>query len=474
MIPNLRCIVVIALAVHGTTVHGAGDGSDRKLAGPRLGGETTVNATDSGAFSQPAANMPLTSRGDFFTGNAFFEQPWVTAPASTAGRDGLGPLFNLNTCQGCHTSDGRGRAPRTGKPMNVALVRISIPVDDPTPAQREARKHAGAIPDPDYGTQIQPFAINGLNGEPSPMIEWETVTGAYADGTAYELRRPVLRFETAAGQPEPPDNLQTSIRTAPPMIGMGLLESIPAESIRAAADPDDRDGDGISGRPNEVWHVESGSTRLGRFGWKANAPTIREQTAAAFHADMGLTTPVRPGAPCQPNQATCLEAPNGGDPEVEDHIFDVVVSYAMRLAVPAQRDHDEPQVQHGQRLFERAQCSACHTPTQHTSPQAQFEELADQTIHPYTDLLLHDMGPELADGRPDFEADGQEWRTPPLWGIGLTGTVNENVNYLHDGRARTLAEAILWHGGEAEAAREAFRSMSADERAALLAFLESL
>ena len=441
----------------------------------RLGGATTVEATGPDAFSQPAANMPLTSRGDFFAGNAFFTQPWVTAPASTEGRDGLGPLFNLNACQGCHLNDGRGRAPRTGKPMNAALVRISRPVPpEPDAAQRAAVATHGVLPEPTYGTQIQPFGVNGLTGEPKPFVEWETVGGAYADGTTYDLRRPRLRFEPHADQPPLIADVQTSIRTAPPMIGLGLLEAIPESDIEAAADPEDADGDGISGRVNRIAGGPDGDARLGRFGWKANVPTIREQVAGAFHGDMGLTTPVLPQPPCEAGQAACLAAPGGGDPEVSEEILALIVSYSSRLAVPAQRDPTAERVARGRALFHEAQCAACHSPDQNTATETALPELADQAIHPYTDLLLHDMGPGLADGRPDHRANGREWRTPPLWGIGLTGTVSGNVNYLHDGRARTLAEAILWHGGEAEAAREAFRGMSAAEREALLAFLRSL
>lgn len=467
------CLVAV-LAVPGAAAHG-GDGAGPPPDHARLGGATTVEATGHDAFSLPAANMPLTTRGDFFTGNAFFEQPWVTAPASTAGRDGLGPLFNLNACQGCHTNDGRGRAPRTGEPLSAALIRIGVPPpDEPDAAQRETLERRGALPEPTYGLQLQPFGINGLAGEPKPYVSWDTETGRYADGTAYELRRPVLRIEAASDQPALAGDVLTSIRTAPPMIGLGLLEAIPAASLEAAADPDDSDGDGISGRVNRVWHQESGSTRIGRFGWKANVPTVRQQAAAAFHDDMGLTSSVFPEAPCGVRQQACRAAPSGGDPEVSDEILALVASYASRIAVPAQRDPGGDAVTRGRDRFREAGCAACHTPTQQTRRDARLPELAGQTIHPYTDLLLHDMGPGLADGRGDFAASGREWRTPPLWGIGLTGTVNDNVNYLHDGRARTLAEAILWHGGEARGAREAFRNMPGATRRALLAFLRSL
>jgi CxxC motif-containing protein (DUF1111 family) len=264
-----------------------------------------------------------------------------------------------------------------------------------------------------------------------------------------------------------------SPRVAPQMIGLGLLEAIREEDIVAQADPDDLDGDGISGRPNRVWDAEAGRVALGRFGWKSNQPNVRQQVLGAFNGDMGITSSLFAGDDCTEAQGSCREAPSGGAPELRPDFADPVIVYSRTLAVPARRKWNDPVVKQGQALFAQAKCSSCHLPTSRTGVAA-LPELADQTIHAYTDLLLHDMGPGLADGRPDFEASGSEWRTPPLWGIGLFKTVNRHTYYLHDGRARDLAEAILWHGGEGGASRDAFVKMSSGDRAALLAFLGSL
>jgi CxxC motif-containing protein (DUF1111 family) len=240
------------------------------------------------------------------------------------------------------------------------------------------------------------------------------------------------------------------------------------------AGPDDTDGDGISGRVNHVWDVEHREVRVGRFGWKANQPSLRQQNAGAFRGDIGITSDLFPEEDCPPAQAECRAAPSGGAPELDAWKLEQVTFYTRMLAVPARRDVDHPEVLRGRRLFRELRCASCHVPRHETGTMPDAPELSGQTVFPYTDLLLHDMGPELADDRPDFEATGREWRTPPLWGLGLVRTVNRHTRFLHDGRARSLEEAILWHGGEAEHSRERFRDLSAPERAALLRFLESL
>jgi CxxC motif-containing protein (DUF1111 family) len=214
--------------------------------------------------------------------------------------------------------------------------------------------------------------------------------------------------------------------------------------------------------------------RVGRFGWKANQPTIEQQVAGAFLGDMGLTTPLFGVQQCSPAQEACIAAPDGGAPEVDESKVARITFYLHTLAVPARRDVDDPTVLRGRALFESTGCASCHTARHRTGELEGYPWLSDQEIWPYTDLLLHDMGDGLADGRPDYAADGREWRTPPLWGIGLVETVSGHELLLHDGRARGLAEAILWHGGEAEASREAFRAMELADREALLAFLRSL
>jgi CxxC motif-containing protein (DUF1111 family) len=265
-----------------------------------------------------------------------------------------------------------------------------------------------------------------------------------------------------------------SARIAPPVIGLGLLEAIPEADLLAHADPEDADGDGISGRANRVWDRRNDTTAMGRFGWKAGQPSLRQQNAEAFANDMGLTSHLVPTDSCSPAQHDCLAMPNGGDAEVSDSILDNVTFYTRNLAVPARRNVDDKQVLAGKSLFFQANCQGCHVAVFTTGAEAAEPELANQTIRPYTDLLLHDMGPGLADGRPEFLANGQEWRTPPLWGIGLTEAVNGHTQFLHDGRARNLMEAILWHEGEAAQSRDAVLAFDASQRAALLAFLNSL
>ena len=435
------------------------------------GGETTVvipraQMADRSAFSLPAQNLSLTRRGSFFAGNSFFQNAWVTAPASVKARDGLGPLFNTMSCQSCHIKDGRGRPPRDGEQMISMLVRISVPGD-----AGDARD--GVRPDPMYGDQVQNRAIHGHRAEATVELAWTESTGSYADGGKYRLRRPTVHLTDAAYGAFAGDVL-TSPRVAPALVGAGLLDTIPTTTLRGLADPEDADGDGISGRVNMVWDVAAGALAVGRFGWKCEQPNIRQQAAAAFAGDIGITSSLFPAGNLTTAQRAVVDAPNGGDPEVSDEILDLVTFYCKTLAVPARRGHDSAAVMAGEALFRQANCHACHVQTLRTGDDPSFPELSSQTIHPYSDLLLHDMGEGLADGRPVFEATGREWRTAPLWGIGLVYLVNRHTNFLHDGRARNLEEAILWHGGEAEASKQAFVAMSRADRRSLLVFLKSL
>ncbi len=435
------------------------------------GGATTVLRTDQNAFSLPSANLSPLRRLDFSVGNSFFRNPWVIAPASTDARDGLGPLFNTNACQNCHIKDGRGHPPGPDAVHAVSmLVRLSVPAGG---NDEERLLRQGVIPEPVYGGQLQDTAIPGVAPEGRVRIDYTPVPVTFADGTVVELRKPTLRITDTGYGDLHPDTL-FSARIAPPVIGLGLLEAISDDDILANADPDDRDGDGISGRPNRVWDRASETTALGRFGWKAGQPNLNQQNAEAFANDMGLTSSLVPSDGCTPAQTDCLAAPHGGEPEVSDNILATVLFYSRNLGVPARRNVDAPEVLRGKTLFHRAGCQQCHTPSFTTRADAAEPELASQTIWPYTDLLLHDMGDGLADGRPEFLATGREWRTPPLWGIGLTEAVNGHTFFLHDGRARNLLEAILWHGGEAENAKQTVLQFTAEERDALLAFLNSL
>lgn len=428
------------------------------------GGETTVFQDGQNAFSLPLANISRENRRAHVIGNSFFNKNWVIAPASTTARDGLGPLFNARSCSECHLRDGRGAPPVNGDPLVGLLFRLSLP---------GRGDNAGPIPLPSLGTQLGVRAIPGVEPEGDVEISYEEIKGRFADGSTYSLRKPTYRI--VSGPPLPEQTL-VSPRVASPLHGLGLLEAIPEAAILEAVDPEDRNGDGISGRANRVWNPERQRTEMGRFGWKANQPDLRSQTAAAFHGDIGITSSIHPEQPLTETQRTALTGIYfDPEPELDDKTLDRVVVYLQTLAPPARRNLDDPAVVRGKELFVQANCSGCHTPEWETAPEfPRIPELAGQTIRPYTDLLLHDMGPGLADGRPDFEADGSEWRTPPLWGIGLTKAVNGHTFFLHDGRARNLEEAILWHGGEAGAAKEFYRSLPEEDREAMVAFLNSL
>ena len=430
-----------------------------------LGGQTTIFNTTPNAFSQPVPGLERMQELFFFVGNSFFNQNWVQAPASTTARDGLGPFYNSRSCAGCHFKDGRGRPPQTeGEFPTGFLIRLSIP-------QRDI--HGAYLPEPTYGGQFQDQSILGEQGEGDFRISYTEIPRVYPDGTPYSLRQPAYSFENLTYGDMHPETL-FSPRIANQMIGLGLLEAVPEAALLALADPNDWNGDGISGRPNLVWDFYNNRTAIGRFGWKANQPHLLQQVAGAFSGDMGISTSLFSSPNCTTAQPKCADLPNGGEPEISDDDLLKVVLYSGSLAVPAQRDFEFPQVIAGRRLFDSVGCTSCHIPTLQTGLHLTIPALSQQTIHPYTDLLLHDMGEGLADNRPDFEASGSEWRTPPLWGIGLIETVNGHTFYLHDGRARNLEEAILWHGGEAQATLDAFMNMSAAEREALLAFLKSL
>ncbi|WP_323751343.1 di-heme oxidoredictase family protein [Marinobacter sp.] len=437
---------------------------------PATGGEGTVQQADTNAYSLPQANLSMTKRLDFSVGNSFFRNPWVEAPASTDARDGLGPLFNTNSCQGCHIKDGRGHPPGIDQPPVSLFLRLAVPANPEKDA--DILRTQGFKPAPVYGAQLQTAALPGAKAEATLRIEWQPVTETLPDGHQVSLRKPVFHIDNPNYGPLP-KNLLTSPRIAPQMIGMGLLEAIPVSDLQALADPDDADNDGISGKLNQVWDLATKQTVPGRFGWKAAEPNVHQQGMGAFAGDMGLTSSLKPTTDCTPEQ-NCEQFPDGGAPEVTDKVAGFVTFYAKSLAIPARRNLEQETVQQGAKRFNEIGCAACHTPTYTTGQMADRPDLSDQIIWPYTDLLLHDMGPELADGRDEFLANGNEWRTPPLWGTGLVQVVNPQAGFLHDGRARTPEEAILWHGGEAQAAADRYRQLPAKDRQALIDFLNSL
>ena len=448
------------------------------------GGATSRGSVETpNAFSLSSGNMDFERELDFKVGNGIFRKNWVSSPASTDASDGLGPLFNSRGCQNCHLKDGRGHPPLSSDVPDDSgsmLVRLSVPAATEEEKDRLAAHSVNSIPDATYGGQLQDFAIQGFKGEGKLKVRYKERAVTLGDGETVNLREPDYEIVDLGYGPMSPDFMM-SPRVAPQMIGLGLLEAVPEAQILAPADPDDADKDGISGKPQRVWSRENDTVMLGRFGWKAGVPTIAQQAAEAFVGDIGISSSMIPyhAGDCTEKQADCLNAPNGAstkyqNAEVGDELFKLVTFYSQNLAVPRRRDADAPDVLKGKELFYASGCSNCHRPKLMTGKVQGQPHLSNQLIYPYTDMLLHDMGDGLADKRPEGVASGSEWRTAPLWGIGLTETVNGHTLFLHDGRARDLTEAILWHGGEAEASRDAFAKLSKEDRERLIAFVNSL
>ncbi len=435
----------------------------------------SFSAAERQAFMQPVEGLPFEQRMSFVLGRAIFEKLWVSSPSSTTASDGLGPLYNARSCFQCHINNGRGLPPdeQGSSNRNGLMIRLGIPGEGHTGP-------LGVTPEPTYGTQLQTFAVAGLPAEAQPQVEYRTHQVTLNGGEHVELRRPLYRL-SRPGYGDFHPQTQLSPRLAPAMIGLGLLELIPEADILAREDTEDRDGNGISGRANRVFHPDHEQLQLGRFGWKAGQPSLRLQNANALNTDIGISNPdyPQPSGDCTAAQPGCLNAPHGNT-EAQDNLeasaemMDVLLFYTRHLAVPPRRHPEAPDVQAGEQLFTQTGCSQCHTPSQRTGQAPDRPALSGKIIWPYTDLLLHDMGEGLADQRPEFDASGREWRTPPLWGLGRHHAVSGERALLHDGRARTLTEAILWHGGEAESARERFRQLTPQQRKQLISFLESL
>jgi len=427
------------------------------------GGTFTVAAESESAYQQPAPALDSAQLELFMEGRKGFAQRWVVAP-SILGLWGRGPTSNAEACIDCHENGGRGRPPaNAAEPMRSMLVRLSIPGVGP---------HGAPNPHSAYGDQLQNEGILGrVPPEGDPRLRWEARSIAMADGEIVQLRMPVPDLRRLNFGPLGSD-VMISARVAPPLVGVGLLDAVPDDEIRAIAADQQRKG--LRGRPNIVWDLINGRDALGRFGHKANQPSVEQQIVFAYHADLGVTSRWFPEENCTAVQLQCLAEPPGGHPELPEAFLDPVLFYARALSAPARRGGDDAQVKRGEALFAAAGCDGCHLPAVRTGDYSPLPALAHQIIHPYTDLLLHDMGEGLADGRPDFRAGPRDWRTAPLWGLGLSHTVNGNSALLHDGRARNIIEAILWHDGEALASREGFRNMPKPEREALIAFLRSL
>lgn len=442
---------------------------------------THYQRPDRNAFSLASADLELEQELNFHVGNGFFRRIWVSAPASTQAADGLGPIFNSRACHRCHVRNGRGNPPPDPTAGSESLLfRLSIPPQSEEEAERLARGRTINVPDPVYGSQLQGFSIQGIHAEGKVMIDHTPLGRRLADGAVITLQAPSYQLtDLAYGEPHP--DLRLSPRVAPQLVGLGLLEAVKKDEIVSWADPEDLDGDGISGRISRVWSPDSGQMAIGRFGHKAEVATLNEQVQLAFHGDIGLSTPLHPDpwGDCTRFQVACRQAPHGDSPqydnlEVHDEIVSLVLFYTRNLAVPARREAANPDVLAGKALFQKAGCAACHRPSFQTGQAPGHPEHANQLIWPYTDLLLHDLGEELSDHSDSGNATGREWRTAPLWGIGLTEVVSGHSRFLHDGRARNLTEAILWHGGEAEPARRRFSAYNALQRHQLIRFLESL
>ncbi len=444
------------------------------------GAGTSQHGANRDAFSQFAPNITFAEEQDFKLGNALFTKLWVSSPSSTQASDGLGPLFNARSCQSCHVKDGRGHPPEGDRDATSMFLRLARPPVTPEERSKLERLDVMSLPDPVYGGQLQDQAVPGLSAEGRMVITYDERAVTLAGGETIMLRKPTYSVaELAYGPLDPTTTL--SPRIANPMIGLGLIEAIAAEDILALADPNDHDGDGVSGKAARARDHRTGEIKLGRFGWKAQNASVRDQSANAFAGDIGISTPDDPRSfgDCTPQQTACLAGATGvqarlGDTEAPDPVLDLVTFYAKNLAPPARRDVEDAEVLRGKQLFYESGCTACHTPKFVTSRKADNQAQAFQLIWPYSDFLLHDLGEDLADGQAVGDATGTEWRTPPLWGIGLTKTVNGHTFFLHDGRARSLTEAILWHGGEAQAARDAFAAANPEDRKALITFLESL
>ncbi|MEM1259048.1 MAG: di-heme oxidoredictase family protein [Bacteroidota bacterium] len=428
-----------------------------------LVGDFGVNSRSSNAFGFEVPGLSFQEQAKFAVGNSLFNQSWVSSPASTTARDGLGPTFNARACAACHFKDGRGKPLLVDENTTGFLMRLS---------QEGTDAYGGPLGLENYGVQVHDRSNRDIPFEAKITIRYDTIHGKYFDGKPYTLYQPIYNFkEENFGEIK---DVMTSPRVAQQTIGMGFISALPDSEILKYADAFDEDGDGISGRPNYVWNFDTNEKDLGKYGWKANAPTLKTQIASAFHGDMGLTSPVFPEEDCPDAQVDCNQAPNGGEPEVTEKQLERVLFYQASLSVPNRRNAKDENVLKGKALFHKLNCVGCHAVDQVTGSFPINPLLEGVKIKPYSDFLLHDMGEDLADNRPDYKANGREWRTQPLWGIGLIPTVNKHTYFLHDGRARSIEEAILWHGGEAEQSKDQFKKLPESQRKQLLAFINSL
>ena len=428
-------------------------------------GILTNKLSGSNAFNHAVPNLPLNEDLLFYVGNSLFQQSWIRSGGSTTARDGLGPTFNANACSECHRKVGRGKPLEAGQRFSKGfLLRISKPGKN---------IYGGPKSVHGYGNQIQERSNLGIPIEANVEVNYEFVSGSFDDGESYELRKPI--YSIVDEQFGSLQGVFSSPRVGQQVIGLGLIDALAVEDILINQDEFDSNNDGISGKANLVWNFSTNKTQVGRFGWKANEPTLLQQVASAFSGDIGLTNSVFPNKNCPSPQKDCNSEKNGGNPEVTDRQLNNIMVYSSSLSVPIRRNYDKKNVLNGKKLFRDMKCNSCHKEVFKTSNNYPFNPtLQNITIRPFSDFLLHDMGEGLADNRPDYLANGKEWRTQPLWGLGLIQEVNKHNFLLHDGRARGIQEAILWHSGEAENSKNSYKKLTKKDREDVLAFLNSL
>jgi len=458
------------------------------------GGTMTVKRLQKQSYIHPGAAVTGMQKLNFWTGFSFFRDPWVASPSSTKSRDGLGPLFNTRSCISCHDAGSRGPMAEVGESMPSSLV-IKLGVRDKFNDSNHQGKNSTdkqTLVDPNYGDQIQPRGIlfrhpkleHAPKGEALLKLSYQTIDGIYADGIPYQLSNPQYQL-TKMAYGDLADHIDITPRFAPNIYGAGLLDAIHVDDLLIQEDIDDNNQDGISAKYNRVMNIATGTLDIGRFSLKAKHPTLAQQVAAAFRNDIGITSRLFPTESCTEKQIVCQQTARLGELsnedthlqtplEISDKLFELVVSFNQLLGVPPARNLTEEETSKGREHFYNIGCQQCHTPSYRTDKDYPVEVLANQVIWPYTDLALHDMGKMLADNVKEDDANGQEWRTPPLWGIGLQKSTTKQQRFLHDGRANSISEAILWHGGEAEIAKKKFTQLSVNQRQELVKFLRAI
>lgn len=414
---------------------------------------------------KPVKNLSDEEYDKFILGRSFFKIPWVEAPSATTARDGLGPHFNANTCNSCHPNNGRGNLyNKKGQISRSLIAKVSIK-NDGSELHKELEKMNGLIPEPTYGGQIGINAIHGVKFEAKPHIKYEEIEVKFPDGEIDTIYKPTYSLKNLQYGKLHKDTIIT-FRLAPSLNGLGLIEDISNEEILKNVDIKDRDNDGISGKANFVYSPITKKIELGRYSWKASNTTIKHQSAAAAHNDMGLTTTIFPKDPCTKIQSDCIDAPKSRDLiDIPDFRLEAIEFYIKnRVTYNAKKTASYNE---GLKVFKSIGCVKCHIDS--------FITKSGIKISPFTDMLLHDMGEGLSDGRSEFLANGKEWRTPPLWGLSLHEKINkEKPKLLHDGRANNFQEAILWHDGEAKGAKENYMNLDKETREKLIKFLEEV